>query len=138
MAVAWLAFGTAIISRTETALLTGTATISDFPTVKITGTGTIDRRSVAAWGAQVRRTATRVILGEEAEDLQRISGVVNVNLDEHGLIETASFTVTDPRGTFIALSLISEPLDDLYSPTKLNLFLSLNSCATTRVESYNS
>ena len=98
--ITWLASGTAIISRTETALLTGTATISDFPTVKITGTGTIDRRSVAAWGAQVRRTATRVILGEEAEDLQRISGVVNVNLDEHGLIETASFTVTDPRAAF--------------------------------------
>jgi hypothetical protein len=100
MPVAWLASGTAVISRTETALLTGTARIEDFPAVKVTGTGTIDRASVAAWGAQVRRTATRVILGEEAEDLQRISGVVNVNLDEHGLIETASFTVTDPRAAY--------------------------------------
>lgn len=39
VAVAWLASGTAIISRTETALLTGTARIEDFPAVKITGTG---------------------------------------------------------------------------------------------------
>jgi hypothetical protein len=100
VAVAWLASGTAVISRTETALFTGTATISDFPTVKITGTGTIDRTSVAAWGAQIRRTATRVLLGEEAEDLARISGTVGVTLDEHGLVETASFTVTDPRCAF--------------------------------------
>lgn len=100
MAVQWLASGTAIISRTETALLTGTATIDDFPAVKITGTGTVDRASVAAWGAQVRRTATRVILGESGEDIQRISGVVNVTLDDHALIETASFTVTDPRAAY--------------------------------------
>lgn len=97
MAVAWLATGTAVISRTETALLTGTAKISDFPTVKITGTGTIDRTSVVAWGAQIRRTAARILFGEDAEDLSRISGVISITLDEHGLVETASFTVTDPR-----------------------------------------
>lgn len=100
MPVSWLASGTAVISRTETALLTGTARIEDFPAVKITGTGTTDRTSVAAWGAQIRRTATRVLLGEEAEDLARISGTVGVTLDEHGLVETASFTVTDPRCAF--------------------------------------
>lgn len=100
MAVQWLASGTATISRTETALLTGTATIDEFPLVKVTGTATIDRNSVAAWGAQVRRTATRVLLGEDAEDLLQVSGVVNVVLDEHGLIETASFTVTDSRCAF--------------------------------------
>lgn len=100
MAVQWLASGTATISRTETALLTGTATIDEFPLVKVTGTATIDRNSVAAWGAQVRRTATRVLLGDEAEDILRVEGVVSVVLDEHGLIETASFTVTDPRCSF--------------------------------------
>lgn len=100
MAVQWLASGTATITRPDSALLTGTMTIDEFPAVYIHGTATIDRRSVAAWSAQVRRTATRVLLGEEAEDLVSVAGVVNVNLDEHGLIETASFSVTDRRCAF--------------------------------------
>lgn len=100
MAVQWLASGTATITRPDAALLTGSMTIDEFPAVFIHGTATIDRRSVAAWGAQVRRTATRVLLGEEAEDLVSVAGVVNVNLDEHGLIETASFSVTDTRCAF--------------------------------------
>lgn len=100
MAVQWLASGTATITRPDAALLTGSMTIDEFPAVYIHGTATIDRRSVAAWSAQVRRTATRVLLGEEAEDLVSVAGVVNVNLDEHGLIETASFSVTDRRCAF--------------------------------------
>lgn len=97
----WLARATGTATG-DGALLTLTATAIEQPAVYVTATGTIDRASVAAWGAAIRRTATRVLLGEEAEDLERISGTVGVTLDEHGLIETASFTVTDPRCAYSA------------------------------------
>ena len=47
-----------------------------------------------------------------------------------------AITTTEPRGTFMALSLICEPAEAWYSPESMNLFLSAYWRATTRVESY--
>ena len=92
--------GSATVSRTETAVVEGTVTVLATPTVYVEGTATVDRASLAAWAAQARRTATRVFLGEDGEDLIRITGDVSVSLDETSLIATASFQVVDPRCAF--------------------------------------
>jgi hypothetical protein len=98
--ITWAPTGTLTISRTETAELTGTLTISEDPTVYINGTLVVNRASVAAWAAQVRRTATRIFLGEAAEDMLRIQGPISITLDDGSLLPTASFQLTDPRCAF--------------------------------------
>lgn len=96
----WGLSGSAIVTRDETAVLEGTATVLATPTVFLEGTVTVDRAVLTAWAAQARRTATRVFIGEDAEDLLRITGDVSVSLDEGSLIATASFQVVDPRCAF--------------------------------------
>jgi len=97
LATLWLGTGTATVERTETALATGTATPSYTPDVYVTGTATVDRESLVAWGAQTRRTATRVFLGAEGEDLARLQGDVSIDMDAGSPVATASFTLTDER-----------------------------------------
>ena len=99
--------GTAIVSRAETAVLSGTATKTATPTVYVSGTATVDRTSLAAWSAQIRRTATRVLLGAEAEDVLRVSGDVSVAADLDSPVATASFVVTDPRAAFFSADSIA-------------------------------
>lgn len=96
----WGLSGSAIATRTETAVVEGTATVVATPSVYVLGTATVDRTSLVAWATQARRTATRVFIGEGAEDLIRITGDVSVSLDETSLIATASFQVVDPRCAF--------------------------------------
>ncbi len=106
MPTLWLT-GTAVASRTETALLTGTATVSATPSPLIIGTATVDRTVLTAWGAQIRRTATRVYLGEDAEDLLRVQGDVSVDEQANSPVATASFTLSDPRCAYHATDSIA-------------------------------
>lgn len=98
----WGPTGTAIVSRTETAELTGTATVSATPEVYIEGTATVDRTSLAAWSAQGRRTATRVLMGAEAEDMVRVKGEIAINVDKGSPVATASFVLPDSRCAYFA------------------------------------
>ena len=101
------ATGTGIVSRTETALLSGTATVSATPAVYVYGTGTADRTSLMAWAAQIRRTAVRVLLGEEAEDMVRLRDAVSINVDSGSPVSTASFRITDARCAYHAADSIA-------------------------------
>lgn len=98
----WGLAGTAIVTRTETAEVTGTVTIEATPEVYVEGTVTIDRASVAAWAAPVRRTCTRVLVGDEGEDMVRLHGDVSVNLDGDAGVARATFQLTDERCAFFA------------------------------------
>ncbi|HAM57439.1 MAG TPA: hypothetical protein DCQ64_19305 [Candidatus Rokubacteria bacterium] len=102
MAVWWGLSGTASVSRTETATLTGTATVTADPDVYVEGTATVDRTSLHAWAAQFRRTATRVLMGDEGEDMVRVQGDVTVNVDGGSPCATASFQLPDPRCGYFA------------------------------------
>lgn len=103
----WGTSGTATTSRTETALLTGTATVTSTPDPYIDGTATADRTSLAAWAAQIRRTATRVLLGDEAEDMVRLRDAVSINVDGESPVATASFRLTDGRTAYFAADSIA-------------------------------
>lgn len=103
----WGLAGTAIVSRTETAMLAGTATVSATPTVYLSGTATVDRTSIAAWSAQGRRTATRVLLGPEGEDMVRVKGEVAINVDKGSPVATASFVLPDSRCAYFAAGSIA-------------------------------
>lgn len=102
MPIFWGLSGTATTSRTETALLSGTATVTATPSVYVSGTGTVDRTQLAAWAAQIRRTATRVLMGDEAEDMLRLRDAVTVNVGSDSPVATASFRLTDERCAFFA------------------------------------
>ena len=98
----WGASGTATVGRTETAMLSGTATVAATPSVLVSGTATVDRETLTAWAAQVRRTSTRVLLGEAGEDMVRLRDGVTVNVDGGSPVATASFRVTDARMAYFA------------------------------------
>ena len=99
--------GTATTARTETALLSGTATVEATPSPALTGTATVDREALTAWAAQIRRTLTRVLLGEEAEDVLRLRDAVSVNVDSASPCATASFRLSDARTAYFATDTIA-------------------------------
>lgn len=103
----WGLKGTAIVERAETAELAGTASVSAELVDYIEGTATVDRTSLAAWSAQGRRTATRVLLGPEGEDMVRIKGEVAINVDKGSPVATASFTLPDDRCAYFAADSIA-------------------------------
>ena len=98
----WGVTGSAVASRTETALVSGTATVRATPSVYVSGTATVDRTSLAAWAARLRRTTTRVFLGDAAEDMLRIQGDASVDIGADSPVATASFRLTDPRCAYAA------------------------------------
>lgn len=104
----WGASGSATVARTETAMLTGTATVTATPSVYVSGTATVDRTSVAAWAARVRRTCTRVFLGDAAEDMARIQGDVGITLEKDSPAAMASFQLTDPRCAYFATGSLAQ------------------------------
>jgi len=103
----WGVSGTGITARTETALLTGTGTVTATPSVSVGGTATADRTSLMAWAAQIRRTATRVLLGDTAEDMVRLRDGVSVNVDSDSPVATATFRLTDDRCAYHATDSIA-------------------------------
>ena len=103
----WGASGSATVSRTETAMLTGTATVEATPDVYVSGTATVDRTQLAAWASQIRRTATRVLMGDEAEDMLRLRDAVTINVGSDSPVATASFRLTDERCAFFAADSIA-------------------------------
>jgi len=98
----WGLTGTATASRTETALLTGSVTVRATPSVYASGTATVDRATLSAWASQIRRTATRVFLGDLGEDMVRLRDAVAINIDSTSPVATATFRLTDERCAFFA------------------------------------
>ncbi len=107
MPTLWGLSGTATTSRTETALLTGTATGTATPTVYVSGDATVDRATLAAWAAQVRRTTTRVLLGSPGEDMARLRDAVTIDVDGASPVATATFRVTGDRCAYHAADSIA-------------------------------
>lgn len=102
MPIWWGLAGTAIAERTETAELSGTATVDADPEYYLAGTAIVDRSSVMAWAARRRWGATRVLLGDEAEDMVRVQGDVQISRDAASPVATASFQLTDDRCAYFA------------------------------------
>lgn len=107
MPTLWGLSGTGIASRTETAILLGTATIEATPDPAIDGTATVDREALAAWAAQIRRTCTRVLLGDAGEDMLRLRDGVTINVDSASPVATATFRLSDERCAFFAAGTIA-------------------------------